>query len=334
MLKNKSKILISSLVIFLFPIIARGADLILDCYEKGNCGICDALKLTTKIANYIIGLSGVAALVMFLIAGLTLITSKGNSGKLTSAKKIMIDTVIGMFVIYIAWAGVNYVIYSFTDAKNSKGVATVFSKSWQDFTCIKTPERPIDWTNKPPVTVPGGSAGSNAKLREITAADLPVSCTASYTATTPQVPFANKYSVQINDVSLELSKVLKCMYDLLNEDQIGRTDSSDENKNLTANEIYITSISDSAGIENCVGAAWTDPGCAHSQNSCHYGGPSPATPPKSYAVDIRSNNRTADENALIGQLITKAGGRYYDETNVSGVEPHHHMSVAPCGSAY
>lgn len=348
MLKNKSKILIFSLSILLIPFIAQGASLVMDCYATGNCGFCDALNLVTKIANYIIGLSGVAALLMFLYAGLTLITSKGNPNKITSATKIMINAVIGMFVIYIAWAGVNYLIYILTDGKQTgKGVSTVFSQSWQTFTCERKTVGDIVWKDvEQPTGGGGGGESSTAKLKEISYADLPVSCKAGYSAT-PTGSVFNRSSelnaVQNNDISPDLYVVLKCMYDLLVEKQIGYINSQNEASNLKAEEIVITSISDNYGIENCITGKYVKctnankPNCcSHTENSCHYGGkidPSSTATPKSYAVDIRSINRTADENALIKQLIIKAGGNYYDETNIRGVVPHHHMSVSACSGS-
>ncbi|HPA25211.1 MAG TPA: pilin [bacterium] len=327
MLKNKSKILIFSLSILLIPFIAQGASLVMDCYATGNCGFCDALNLVTKIANYIIGLSGVAALLMFLYAGLTLITSKGNSAKISSATKIMINAVIGMFVIYIAWAGVNYLIYTLTDGKQTgKGVSTVFKQSWQTFTCEKKPTAgDIIWRD-----VEVTNSGNGGGWETSTAVLLPVSAIASCTRAVTDYsggvnPFPNGRHDQAKDVSPALQRALTCMKDTLDAGAGGMV--------LKSSDIYITSISDSAGIENCSGAAWTDPKCAHAKNSCHYGGSTPTTPPQSYAVDIRSQYfQSADQAALLKQLVEKAGCTFRDETNRKDVNPHYHASVSDyCG---
>jgi len=110
---------------------------------------------------------------------------------------------------------------------------------------------------------------------------------------------------QMNDASGELKNLLSCMQ-----------------PKLPDGAKRITSISDSAGITKCRNS-WRPP-CAHSQNSCHYGGKS--CPVKSYAVDIAGTTYF--------NQITKAakecasGARTLNESN------HTHVSIgkaSKCG---
>ncbi|MFO7807390.1 MAG: pilin [Candidatus Moraniibacteriota bacterium] len=61
--------------------------------------------------------------------------------------------------------------------------------------------------------------------------------------------------------------------------------------NLPAEAKEISSISDSYGFDNCKGDSYDPNNCAHSENSCHYGGTSEECQEKgSYAVDFGNEN--------------------------------------------
>lgn len=80
---------------------------------------------------------------------------------------------------------------------------------------------------------------------------------------------------QCDDASANLLGALQCM----NQELGGR--------------MTLSSISDKNGFKGCQDS-WTDSGCAHAQNSCHYGGKGKY--PKSCAADIsRSASGTASD---------------------------------------
>ena len=90
----------------------------------------------------------------------------------------------------------------------------------------------------------------------------------------------------------------------------------------------ITSISDSKGYANCIPLKWTS-SCAHSKNSCHYGGPSCYATGKSYAVDISTRNLSASS---IKSAAKECGASYIKDESSSA--NHIHASVgkiAGCG---
>lgn len=113
---------------------------------------------------------------------------------------------------------------------------------------------------------------------------------------------------QKNDASSNLNTLLSCMQSKL----------SDEAKE-------ISSVSDSAGIENCVTNTWTDAACAHSKNSCHYGGTN--CPGKSYAVDFKNESKESELRSAARECNTTGTVKFLKESN------HIHISVngATCG---
>lgn len=120
-------------------------------------------------------------------------------------------------------------------------------------------------------------------------------------------------SNQCGDVAQPLSDILNCMY------------GKDPNTK-------ITSVSDSAGFDTCKNN-WSDPVCAHSQTSCHYGGGAPQTSAecqKSYAADFSIKNGGGTVDMTIAQAISSAGsacgGRVNDESS-NPTSPHIHISA-------
>lgn len=75
---------------------------------------------------------------------------------------------------------------------------------------------------------------------------------------------------QISDASEPLANFMNCVGNKIEE--------------KTGKKGVITSISDSAGILNCLSTNYKKPPCAHMKNSCHYGGKK--CQGKSYALDI------------------------------------------------
>ena len=56
---------------------------------------------------------GVAAIILAVLSGLTMVTSAGNSEKVANARRRLIYAVIGLIVIALAYAMVTYVILHF-----------------------------------------------------------------------------------------------------------------------------------------------------------------------------------------------------------------------------
>jgi hypothetical protein len=115
-------------------------------------------------------------------------------------------------------------------------------------------------------------------------------------------------SGQCGDAAQPLSDILNCMHTKYSGTQI-------------------TSISDDAGFATCKNN-WSDPVCAHAQNSCHYGGGASQTSSgcqKSLAADFSIRNGTGQIDLSIAQAISSAasscGGRVNNENN------HVHVSA-------
>lgn len=111
---------------------------------------------------------------------------------------------------------------------------------------------------------------------------------------------------------------------------------------------WLTSISDSHGVESCVGDKWKpqcqlsdDPAkegcCWHAKNSCHYGGTNPNCQGKSYAFDLQKPSNPAGLATVeeIKRVACQAGKELGKEVVVVDEGNHIHISInaRACGCA-
>lgn len=89
-------------------------------------GTTDFTKTITGIINVLLGLLGVVAVVIILIAGFKWMTAGGNDDKVTEARKMLFAGIIGLAIILSAWAIARFVLVqlgSATGATDLEGQA-------------------------------------------------------------------------------------------------------------------------------------------------------------------------------------------------------------------
>ncbi len=103
-------------ILLLTPVFSASAafKLVPDCAKDkdGEAGFCCALEMANNIKDFVLGISGSIALLLFVYAGFLWITSAGTPEKVKQGKRIMAQTVIAMLIIVVAWFAVNFVITS------------------------------------------------------------------------------------------------------------------------------------------------------------------------------------------------------------------------------
>lgn len=70
-------------------------------------GLVNALR---PIINFIIGIGGVIAVVIIIIAGVTIATSQGDAAKVSKATKAIIFSIVGLLIAILAFAIVNFIL--------------------------------------------------------------------------------------------------------------------------------------------------------------------------------------------------------------------------------
>ena len=67
-------------------------------------------NVLTNVMNVILYAAGVVAVVMVIMSAIQITTSAGDASKVSKAKKTLIGSVIGIIVVVLAYAIVNFVI--------------------------------------------------------------------------------------------------------------------------------------------------------------------------------------------------------------------------------
>lgn len=88
------------------------------CQLNPEADICKASASNSKdlstvvkeIITMISWIVGVLAVIMIIYAGFVMVTSSGDSGKIATAKNIILYSVVGIIVSIFAWAIVSFVV--------------------------------------------------------------------------------------------------------------------------------------------------------------------------------------------------------------------------------
>lgn len=94
----------------IFGNICTSADAACPCRDTGTCQLSDILQIFVNISTVILGLSGSIVLLMFFYGGLMWVIAAGNPKRIETGKQTMIRAVIGLAIIFGAYAIINFVI--------------------------------------------------------------------------------------------------------------------------------------------------------------------------------------------------------------------------------
>ena len=98
-----------ALAAFVVPVVAQAVSFE-DPSQSLGLGTADLKSTVINIINWVLGLLGIIAVVMIIYAGFQWLTAGGNEDKVSSAKKIISAAVVGLIIILLAWAIVNFVL--------------------------------------------------------------------------------------------------------------------------------------------------------------------------------------------------------------------------------
>jgi len=80
------------------------------CTACGQCTIADIFIVGNTVAELILGLSGSIMLLMMIYGGFLMLTSSGSAGQIDKGKKVMIGAVIGIVIVFAAYAAVEFIL--------------------------------------------------------------------------------------------------------------------------------------------------------------------------------------------------------------------------------
>lgn len=73
-------------------------------------GTADLRTVLVNVVSWAIGLLGILAVIMVLIGGFQWLISGGDEDRVATAKRTISSAIVGLIIILLSWALVNYVI--------------------------------------------------------------------------------------------------------------------------------------------------------------------------------------------------------------------------------
>lgn len=81
------------------------------CKATGDCNFCDVLAVVYNIGNFIFSAMIGIALILFLFGSTGLIVNWGNAEMIANNKKLLINTIVGVVIIMLAWILVDAILF-------------------------------------------------------------------------------------------------------------------------------------------------------------------------------------------------------------------------------
>jgi len=75
-----------------------------DAYPQGVTREADAKKVIMNIVKWILGFTAALAILMIIFGGIMYIVSSGDSGRIDTAKNIVVYAIVGLVVVLLAYA--------------------------------------------------------------------------------------------------------------------------------------------------------------------------------------------------------------------------------------
>lgn len=122
-------IFFSFLILSVYPNIVNAQPIVnatrLECRTSGDCELNDIWKIVVAGTNIVFGIIGTVVLLMFIYGGFTFMTSAGSKERVTKGKAIIIQSVIGMAIMFLS-----YTIVGFVFAMLGLGGENFYSTGW------------------------------------------------------------------------------------------------------------------------------------------------------------------------------------------------------------
>lgn len=112
-----------------------------------DCGSCELVTLASRILTFFIEVTVSIGAVMFVIGGLTMVMSAGDTGKVSKGKEMMSNAVIGLVIVLSAWLLMDTVLKMIVgEGSQAYGV-------WEKISCT-TQTQPSAYKTVESTTVP------------------------------------------------------------------------------------------------------------------------------------------------------------------------------------
>ncbi len=80
------------------------------CVKTGSCSVNEMFSVAGNAAKILLGMVGSVTLLIFIYGGFVWLTSGGNPDKIKKGKEILVQTTIGLLIVFGAYAGVYFLV--------------------------------------------------------------------------------------------------------------------------------------------------------------------------------------------------------------------------------
>lgn len=121
--------------LLLAPQLASAAGLV-PCGGPGEeaCQFCHFATITNNVVGWLVAITGILAAIIFVVAGMRLVTSAGNVSAKEWAKEKITNAAIGFVIILAAWLLIDFVMKSLLSAEGTSKVGP-----WNKLSCVTQP---------------------------------------------------------------------------------------------------------------------------------------------------------------------------------------------------
>lgn len=84
--------------------------------EGTECNICHLVIMANRVMNFLAAVFSVLAAIVFSIAGVKFVVSMGNPAAKDAARRILVNTAVGLTIVLIAWVLIDTGMRIFTDS--------------------------------------------------------------------------------------------------------------------------------------------------------------------------------------------------------------------------
>jgi hypothetical protein len=92
------------------------------CTSPNGCGdysLNDMVSVAAIVSNWILGIVGSVALLFFIYGGFVFIFSGGSEQKVTQGKQILINSIIGLVIVFTSFLIIQFSIEALTGKKHT-----------------------------------------------------------------------------------------------------------------------------------------------------------------------------------------------------------------------
>lgn len=230
------------------------------CTAEGDCTTCDLIVFMLRIAYWIFTVLGAASVLMFVAAGVLLLTSRGNTTFVDRGKGFIKGSLVGIALALAAFGIVNFVVNALLNPEPASSLSTVArvftTQNWNEFSCPDYPQAPPPSAivNTTPTTPPQQSTVPPGTDTEDEARAYLAACGVSVN-NDPCKSGQSSGCTNVDDMRAETLQIACSFADFCNSSQVvvtGGTEGAHTAGTYSHGTGYKVDIDDSSVVTNCV----------------------------------------------------------------------------------